>query len=56
MSKTTNRFSPEVRTYRSNGSGHANDILLEASAYFAMIEGNAALLRTLPEMPDRRSK
>ncbi|WP_164887639.1 hypothetical protein [Paenirhodobacter populi] len=56
MSKTTNKFYPDVRACRSDGSGHANDILPEASAYFAMIEGNAARLRTLPEMPDRRSK
>jgi len=34
----------------------ANEILRKASAYFAMIEGSAALLRAMPEMLDRRSK
>ena len=33
-----------------------NEFLRKASAYFAMIEGKAALLRALPEMLDRRSK
>jgi len=33
-----------------------NDIPRKASAYFAMIEGSAALLRAMPEMLDRRSK
>lgn len=35
---------------------HANEILHKASAYFAVIEGRAALLRAMPEMLDRRSK
>lgn len=34
----------------------AKEILHRASAYFAMIAGNAALLRALPERLDRRSK